>query len=568
MSKTFNILQLSDCHFGKDHVFDHLGNDPDSRSLSEAIFAAVDESDLLPIDCLAITGDLFCSEQSMDWVHAEKSLKELFKKLNVEPPNVLVVPGNHDLTWDTSMKKNPLFFYKQLLKNINIETNIDADADILPKIVELETGFNKKVAFVLIDSCRLEGEKTAGYGRVGEKQLDKIRTAIKDKNVCKDSHHIFAIMHHHLLPIWPVYRVWNPRNPQDDIKPLSLSVTVDSRAIMSTLSEIGAHCLFHGHQHHPAIIEYRDHMVSDEKFHILGAGSAGQIEKETKLHFFLHSIKPDEMETWSFYQDSKDTRRFQRASRPVRLPLSSTKVISSSSYTTEAKNPLIAEQESLWQFSNPEKLVVVTSNSSQTASDGYARPATGIGQVRALTSCIESLSVTYEHFESQQILLSSEDLQNRYGNDMIILGGPKTNTVTSLVFNQLQTKQPVSQEGSVIFWREGDCLDEWKSGRHTKYEGTIEDQKVISDYGIIVRVKDPFLIGSKNQAIIFSGSHTYGTVAAAKYFTESLMEKYPEKVKTTDSNFAILIKCKVINQYPICIESERQFFWKHEDGPK
>jgi hypothetical protein len=62
----------------------------------------------------------------------------------------------------------------------------------------------------------------------------------------------------------------------------------------------------------------------------------------------------------------------------------------------------------------------------------YHRPATGIGQVRALTLATRSLNQAYsKKFDVRNILLSDENLQERIENDILILGGPKNNRVAA-----------------------------------------------------------------------------------------------------------------------------------------
>src|SRR5579859_2966623 len=80
----------------------------------------------------------------------------------------------------------------------------------------------------------------------------------------------------------------------------------------------------------------------------------------------------------------------------------------------------------LWQISNPSSLVVCAATSTSTNTGVYRRPATGIGQVRALAVATRSLTQAYHrHLDIQNILLSVDPLHDRIENDLLILGGPK-----------------------------------------------------------------------------------------------------------------------------------------------
>ena len=66
-------------------------------------------------------------------------------------------------------------------------------------------------------------------------------------------------------------------------------------------------------------------------------------------------------------------------------------------------------------------------------------------------------------------------------------------------------------------------------------------------------MKNPF-DSSKNTFIsLFSGCHTYGTIAAAQYFTEHYVKK-TKGLKKVKENLFILVECDVIDGFPIDIK--------------
>ena len=67
----------------------------------------------------------------------------------------------------------------------------------------------------------------------------------------------------------------------------------------------------------------------------------------------------------------------------------------------------------LWKIKDFKKLIIVASNFlTKTDTGEYFRPATGIGQVRALGYSIESLSKAYD-VRIQNILLSDDHVQKQ-----------------------------------------------------------------------------------------------------------------------------------------------------------
>jgi hypothetical protein len=213
---------------------------------------------------------------------------------------------------------------------------------------------------------------------------------------------------------------------------------------------------------------------------------------------------------------------------------------------------------SLWQIQEPRRLVVIVANSSHIPTGEYLRPATGIGQVRALSCAFKSLIKAYNDVDIRNIYLSTDHLQDHLENDLILLGGPKNNEVTKEYLELILKDQPAKVIGSKIYWREN-AQGNWSDEAATEYWGEVRDESVYSDYGLIVRARNVFS-QEERTVVLFSGSHTYGTLAAAKYFVEKLQSDYPDET-SGGMNLSILVRCEVRNEYPFGINVERTFFW-------
>ncbi len=204
------------------------------------------------------------------------------------------------------------------------------------------------------------------------------------------------------------------------------------------------------------------------------------------------------------------------------------------------KNPV----KRLWKINDPKKLIICASTSTKTDTGEYYRPATGIGQLRALGQIVESLGKTY-NIRIQNILLSINQIQKQIENDIILLGGPKNNEITKLFLEKINSLDIVHQENSTIFWNKGKTSVE--------YSGVTEDKKVVKDYGIAIRMKNPFDSSKQTYISLFSGSHTYGTIASAQYFTEHYVKK-TRGIKRIKENLFMLVECDVIDGFPIDIK--------------
>lgn len=189
----------------------------------------------------------------------------------------------------------------------------------------------------------------------------------------------------------------------------------------------------------------------------------------------------------------------------------------------------------LWRIKDPSHVVISVSHSVASDTGQYLRPSTGIGQVRALALLMPSLRRAYSDLKIQNIYLSSDPLLDRVESDLICLGGAKNNEVTADVLDGLG-RCPVSMKDSEIFWTEGNQTE--------AFEGEIEQGQVTRDFGLIVRTANPFK--PDRTVIVLAGSHTYGTIAAARYFCEQFNSPFRRQPKS----FAALVAAQVRNGYP------------------
>ena len=203
----------------------------------------------------------------------------------------------------------------------------------------------------------------------------------------------------------------------------------------------------------------------------------------------------------------------------------------------------------LWGLFEPDKAIICTATTKVDAGK-YLRPSTGIGQLKAITHIVTSLNKAYKNFDYKNILFSEETIKQDIENDIILLGGPKNNKITELFFKNFDYYNLVLQDGeedSAIYWQKTNKI----------YRGTIENGKVRKDFGIIIKMNNLFSTDKNTKILLFSGCHTYGTIAAARYFCDYLHKDLKWKKK---KNYILLLSCDVIDDYPVKIKLEDKIF--------
>lgn len=208
----------------------------------------------------------------------------------------------------------------------------------------------------------------------------------------------------------------------------------------------------------------------------------------------------------------------------------------------------------LWRLKESKKLVICVSTSTWIETEKYsysAVPATGIGQVRALALIVTSLNKVYKNLNLRDVLLSEEKIQTKIENDVILLGGPENNKITREFLDEIQRLSIVDQANQVITWKVGE--------NEERFMPYIENGEIKRDYGLIIRMENP-LSSLKRAIFLFSGTTTWGTIAAARFFTEKMYKSAIGGLKIR-KNLALIVSCKVKDGWPIGLSLERKHFF-------
>jgi 3',5'-cyclic AMP phosphodiesterase CpdA len=267
--KAGNILHLSDIHLGEDYGFP-LEKKPTKTPLLERIQDYFNYRNKIDIDLLVISGDLTSKGNTSYLSSAVKPfLTDLCEILEIEKEQIIIVPGNHDIPLDSA----DIMTYKHESAFIDFLTNFYRDdKKELNGIDKFLTSDGIEIEFLRMNSSRLRTKEESNFGYLGWSDYRAIIENYHDKNSTSVK---IAVLHHHLIS------VPNEEPISSDYPFGSVSVTIDSGAVIEGLQEYNYDIVLHGHQHAPGIHRVNrgmktDSMLNMEKgLYICGTGSAG-----------------------------------------------------------------------------------------------------------------------------------------------------------------------------------------------------------------------------------------------------------------------------------------------------
>ncbi|BAZ68082.1 hypothetical protein NIES4106_28410 [Fischerella sp. NIES-4106] len=114
---TYNILHLSDLHFGTSENADNWYN-----QLAEDLCQEVKCSRL---DVLILSGDIANKSTPEEYNAAKQFLDQISEEFQLQPEQIVIVPGNHDLNWDLAKKAYNLHRREEYRGKLNEANYID-----------------------------------------------------------------------------------------------------------------------------------------------------------------------------------------------------------------------------------------------------------------------------------------------------------------------------------------------------------------------------------------------------------------------------------------------------------
>jgi calcineurin-like phosphoesterase family protein len=277
-----SILHLSDIHFGAEHAFKVDRNTP-GPTMVGAVLDALRTVDV-DIGAVVISGDFITKADPEPYLHeAPKQITKLMEGLGLDKyHHLLVVPGNHDIDLvNADVNYTQEENYKEFLRHLFERSDTMED---LEQGLRLSCADGWRLTFVGFNSVKPREAVFADYGYVGRNRVDTMFRELEDAD--SEAHGlIFAVMHHHLLPVEPMV------TPERDRK---ASITLDAGELLEVFQAQRVDAVLHGHQHTPFLgrgdRSRRDagKMVGElgETIWVLGAGTAGRLLPAGRRHSF------------------------------------------------------------------------------------------------------------------------------------------------------------------------------------------------------------------------------------------------------------------------------------------
>lgn len=176
------------------------------HSLSLAI-----KDQLVDVDCdnlfLVISGDVASTASASEYDTAYHIMSEVIDSLKIDREKVIMVPGNHDVVWQ-SRRSTALREESKLRQFHRFSTRLS-----LPQIVSVpyvRTFETHNLAFVAIDSTSSESTASSGRGCVSKAQLRALTKHLQQAELSNSL--LIAVSHHGLDPrIAGEHCIINPR---------------------------------------------------------------------------------------------------------------------------------------------------------------------------------------------------------------------------------------------------------------------------------------------------------------------------------------------------------------------
>jgi 3',5'-cyclic AMP phosphodiesterase CpdA len=283
------ILHISDPHLGKPEEWQRLGDDK-SKLFRQGLATTQDVlKDTLRaftaslgadrLDAIVLSGDITNKAREDGY----EKLDELIGILPVDKSRVVVVPGNHDVVWDSPEGSAERYkcwhrYVRQAGYVTPLLDGYDFEPDgSLKKGMEHQGPVLVDEGFVVValnssnfcgaieDATKVKWDKVGRYSlrnrdeikkgikrlrqhdaaRISPEQLRALTEFLRDEHpdlLDPDDQRIrIAVLHHHLLPV----------SQSEEVK--TFESIVNLAEVRTFLANLGIHVVLHGHKHHPAL---------------------------------------------------------------------------------------------------------------------------------------------------------------------------------------------------------------------------------------------------------------------------------------------------------------------------
>lgn len=315
------LLWLSDLHFDstvrdKNHMAFDVEQHEARVTLDKAIQTIIDK-EKIKIGGLVISGDFTWKSKKEEFDLAKNFLSNLISSFgnNLNPYNIIICPGNHDICFIPKTKINKQKKYeikkasddsKKAYEDFYEEIFYRKPNEYLcsGKKIMLENG--QLIDIAALNSCWLEqiDDTFHGYGYINTDQLDLVTKKMGWDKIDNNAIRIVTL-HHHYVPVSYALA------PETDAM---YSVLLNAEQFARWIEQNKVKVVLHGHMHQSfytkisRLVNYNDatiNIADTYNFEVLGIGSAGakknHLEEETKnvigtIQFGNNDIKVNQYE--------------------------------------------------------------------------------------------------------------------------------------------------------------------------------------------------------------------------------------------------------------------------------
>lgn len=307
-----NILHLSDFHIRKE-------NREEYGELCKNINDAIEKANntykiaLYP-EIILVTGDFTETGNQDEYKWFKDGFLNMLKlSCFKDVKHVLLVPGNHDFSWDVvdTRPENYKNVCTKLEKGISKveDSNLQKEADNnLIKHIYIH-GEEKNLLIIGMNSMKVDSPEKPGLGYFSKDQLRIVSRIIS--NYKKDEAtkiQTFVAFHHHILPVAVL-----ERETKEDIK--KYSITLDARRALNIFLDNNIEFAVHGHQHQPSMVTWKDDERSDERVvHVIAAGClAGKnyAGEGARNSFMLYSVSNANVVVYKAQTTNSDSDEYE-----------------------------------------------------------------------------------------------------------------------------------------------------------------------------------------------------------------------------------------------------------------
>lgn len=276
VGQEFEILHLSDMHFGSTHYFSTLPSAHDSiphgdkPSIEKFVGRAIEREQLKP-NLLVISGDLTQQGTSKEFALARSAISSILDSAReaANTTDLVLIPGNHDVNWalqegdpETGMAFQPYInFRNALITQGRIDVPINPER--LYEVRSFESEGVKVIVAAFNSAVLIKKGDSRGY--IGSTQLDNALQEVYEIDPSNQSLRI-AVFHHHLVPVHSV-----------EANIGSEALLTDAPVVKQKLYKAKFLMVLHGHRH-----QGHEEMVSDgeNSLVVIGCGSSSVVSPE------------------------------------------------------------------------------------------------------------------------------------------------------------------------------------------------------------------------------------------------------------------------------------------------